>query len=285
MRMVLRWLGYLIAALLLVLLLGAAWVWFSSSRALGATPEVQPEKVTRAASVDLAEAERRARTLGCVSCHGEGLTGKPLIDDPKVAVLHAPNLTHVAAEASDQQLAQAIRQGVGHKGNALYAMPSEAYQFLSDEEMSALIGYIRSLPKKGAASPPRSVGPLGRIGIMTGKFESTPKLVADYKARPAPDVGPNHKLGRHLVMTTCSGCHGSDLTGRVVSPQINAPSLDIAAAYDLPAFTRLLREGVAPAGREIREMKNVARSDSRYYTDEEIAALHAYLVEWAQRMQ
>jgi hypothetical protein len=32
-----------------------------------------------------------------------------------------------------------------------------------------------------------------------------------------------------------------------VSPEINAPSLDIAAAYDLDAFRRLLREGVAPA--------------------------------------
>ena len=283
MRIALRWLGYVVASLLILLLLAAAWVWFSSSRAMAGAAEVRPEQVVRPASLNLPEAERRARTLGCVSCHDEGLTGKVLIDDPKVAMLHAPNLTLIAAQASDQQLAQAIRQGVGHQGRALFAMPSEAYQFLSNEETGALIAYIRSLPKKGAASPERSVGPLGRIGIVTGKFESTPKLVAAYRQRPAVDLGQQHALGRHLALTTCSGCHGSDLSGRVVSPEIDAPSLDIAAAYDLPAFTRLLREGVAPPGRKINEMKRVARADSRFYTDAEIAALHAYLVERANR--
>lgn len=199
-----------------------------------------------------------------------------------VARLHAPNLTRVAARASNQQLAQAIRQGVGRNGEPLFIMPSEAYQFLSDQETAALIGYIRSLPKRGAASPPRSVGPLGRIGIVTGNVESIPELVAAYAERPAADVGPQYAQGRHLAMTACSGCHGSDLSGRMVSPEIDAPSLDIAAAYDLPAFNRLLREGVAPPGRNIEEMKRVAQR-SRFYTDSEIAALHAYLVERAQR--
>ena len=285
MRIALRWVGYVLAGLLVLALLAALWVWFASSRALADQPSVSPERLPRLASLDLADAERRARTLGCISCHGEGLTGKPLIDAPMVARLHAPNLTMVAAQASDQQLAQAIRQGVGVDGKPLFIMPSEAYQFLTDEETAALIGYIRSLPKRGAASPARSVGPLGRVGIVTGNVESTPQLVTAYAKRPAADVGPQYAKGRHLAMTTCSGCHGSDLSGRVVSPEINAPSLDIAAAYDLAAFTRLLREGEAPAGRNIDEMKRVAREDSRFYTDAEIAALHAYLVERAQRAQ
>ena len=57
----------------------------------------------------------------------------------------------------------------------------------------------------------------------------------------------------------------------------------IAGAYDLPAFTRLLREGVAPGNKPVPRMRIVAREDSRFYTDEEIAALHAYLVARAQR--
>ena len=283
MRTALRWLGYGVAGLVLLALLAAAWVWFSSSRALAEEVEARPETLPRLASVDLAEAERRARTLGCISCHGDGLTGKPLIDDAKIARLYAPNLTVIAAQANDQQLAQAIRQGIGHRGRALFAMPSEAYQFLTDEETAALIAYIRSLPRKGEASPERWVGPLGRVGIVNGKFQSTPDLVAAYAGRVAVDLGPEHALGRHLALTTCSGCHGSYLSGRVVSPQINAPSLDIAGAYDLAAFTRLLREGAAPAGRPVKEMKRVALHDSRYYTDAEIAALHGYLVERAQR--
>ncbi|HYI42639.1 MAG TPA: c-type cytochrome [Sphingomicrobium sp.] len=285
MRIALRWLGYAVAALLVVALLVAAWVWFASSRALAEAASVRPESLAELAAVDLADAERRARTLGCVSCHGEGLTGRPMIDDPKVARLHSPNLTVLAARASDQQLAQAIRQGVGVDGKPLFVMPSEAYQFLTDQEVAVLIAYIRSLPKRGAASPPPAIGPLGRIGIVTDKFQTAPALVASYRARPAADLSEQYGRGRHLAMTTCSGCHGSDLSGRVVSPEINAPSLDIAGAYDLEAFKRLLREGVAPPGREIREMARVAREDSRFYTDGEIAALHAYLVARAQRAQ
>jgi mono/diheme cytochrome c family protein len=283
MRIAFRWLGYAVGLLLLLALLAAAWVWIGSSRIMAKQGEVRPERLVRPAAAHMADVERRARTLGCISCHGEGLTGKPLIDDAKVARLDAPNLTLAAAGASDQQIAQAIRQGFGRDGRPLLAMPSEAYQFLTDAETSALIAYIRSLPRRGDPTRPRAVGPLGRLGIVTGGFESTPALVASYRSRPGADLGPKHAFGRYLAMTTCSGCHGSDLSGRVVSPEIDAPSLDIAAAYDLEAFTRLLREGVAPPGRQVDEMKRVAREDSRFYTDKEIAALHAYLVERMQR--
>lgn len=283
MRTALRWAGYGLAGLLVLALLAAAWVWFASSRVIAGTIEARPERLVLPASLDLAQAERRARTLGCLSCHREGLSGGSFIDDPMVAKLHAPNLPALAARATDQQLAQAIRQGIGYDGRPLFIMPSEAYQFLTDEETAALVAYIRSLPRKGAASPAPAVGPLGRLGIAMGQFDTTPELVASYRERQAADLGPQFAQGRHLAMTTCSGCHGADLSGRAVSPEVDAPSLDIAAAYDLPAFTRLLREGVAPPGRPIEEMKDVARNDSRFYTDEEIAALHAYLVERAQR--
>ncbi len=42
--------------------------------------------------------------------------GDLFIDDPKIAMLYAPNLTLVAAKATDEQLDQAIRQGIGHDG-------------------------------------------------------------------------------------------------------------------------------------------------------------------------
>jgi hypothetical protein len=64
---------------------------------------------------------------------------------------------------------------------------------------------------------------------------------------------------------------------------MTAPDLTIAGAYDLPAFARLLREGVAPGNKPVKEMSRVAREDSRFYKDEEIGALHAYLVARAQR--
>ncbi len=283
MARALRWLGYLVGALLFLLLIAAAWLWFVSSQTLNARVTARTERLVQPTPQAVADIERRARTLGCISCHGEGLSGKIFLDDAKVALLHSPNLTEVAARASDQQLARAIRQGIGVDGRALLVMPSEAYQHLTDEETSALIAYIRRLPRAGTVSPRRGIGPLGRLGIAQGSFQTSPALVAEYLKRPAPDLGQAHAFGRHLARTTCAGCHGSDLSGRKVSPEIDAPDLTIAGAYDLPAFRRLLREGVAPGNKPLKEMRRIAREDSRFYTDEEIAALHAYLVARAQR--
>ena len=283
MARALRWLGYVVGGLLVLLLLAAAWLWFASNRPLNAQVAPRPERLVRPTPAALADIERRVRTLGCVSCHGEGLRGRVFLNDAKVARQHATNLTKVASRASDQQLARAIRQGIGTDGRALLVMPSEAYQHLTDAETAALIVYIRRLPRAGTASPGRSIGPLGRLGLALGSFQTSPALVADYRQRPAADLGPAHAKGAYLARTTCSGCHGSDLGGRKVSPEIDAPDLQIAGAYDLPAFTRLLREGVAPGGKHVKEMRRVARDDSRFYTDQEIAALHGYLVARAQR--
>ena len=57
----------------------------------------------------------------------------------------------------------------------------------------------------------------------------------------------------------------------------------MVGAYDLPAFTRLLRMGVPPSGKKLTLMEEVAKADFSHLTDEEIAALHAYLVQRAQR--
>jgi mono/diheme cytochrome c family protein len=283
MAKALRWLGYIVGALLVLLLLAAAWLWFASNQQLNAAVPSRPERLVQPSPAAMADVERRARTLGCLSCHGEGLRGQLFMDEPMVARVYASNLTAVAARATDQQLARGIRQGIGADGRPLVIMPSEAYQHLTDEETSALVAFIRRLPRTGEPSPPRRVGPLGRLGLVTGDFQIIPKTVADYRKRPAVDLGPRHALGRHLAQTTCAGCHGSDLSGRQVSPEIDAPDLMMAGAYDLPAFTRLLREGVGAGGRPLTEMRRVAAADSRYYTDEEIAALHAYLVARAQR--
>ena len=283
MARALRWLGYVVGALLVLLLLALAWLWFASSQKLNARVTPRTERLVAPPPAMMADIERRARTLGCISCHGEGLRGKVFMDEPILARLHATNLTEVAARATDQQLARGIRQGIGADGRALLVMPSEAYQYLSDEETAALIAYIRRLPRAGTASPPRGIGPIGRFAVATGGFPTSPALVADYRQRPAADLGPGHAFGRYLARTTCSGCHGSDLGGRKVSPEIDAPDLAIAGAYDLPAFTRLLREGVAPGGKPVPRMRLVAREDSRFYTNQEIAGLHGYLVARAQR--
>ena len=63
----------------------------------------------------------------------------------------APNITPDpetgAGEWTDDQLARAIRKGIGHDGRALFPfMPYDGFRVLSDEDLGSIIVYLRSLP-------------------------------------------------------------------------------------------------------------------------------------------
>ena len=282
MKLILRWLGYVVAGLLLLALLAAAWVWFASEHALASRTGGGPEHLARPTPAQLADGEREARTSGCFSCHGDGLRGNKMFDEPLVGTVWAPNLTRVAAGASDAQLARAIRRGIGVDGRSLLIMPSEVFQHLSDQETAALIAVIRRQPRFGGATPGNSYGPLGRLGLAMGKFKAAPTLVAEYASKEPLRVGPQYEPGRRLAVLKCSGCHAADLTGQEIGPGEKSPDLTIAGAYNLGAFRTLLRTGRPAGGQKLPMMGPTARSDLSHLTDAEIAQLHGYLVARAQ---
>jgi cytochrome c553 len=283
MRIALRWAGYVIAGLLLLILLAVAYVWIASTRMLTAGTEGRSEHLIPMQQASVEQGNHLLLTRACAECHGPDLRGSKFLDDPKIATIYAPNLTLIARQASDQQLARAIRQGISHDGRPLLIMPSESYQNLTDAETAALIKSIRAAPAGGQQTPPPRVGPLGRVGLAMGKFKTAPKFVEEYAASQAADLGPQYAAGRHIAVTVCSGCHGSSLSGREAEPGTMAPDLTIMGAYDLPAFTRLMRTGLPPSRRELKMMTGVSRKAFSHFTDAEIAALHAYLVERARR--
>jgi mono/diheme cytochrome c family protein len=283
MRKFLRWLAYSIGGLIVLGLIVAALIWAVSTQKLNARVDGKAEALGQPNAEQLADAGRQLRVLGCVGCHAEGLRGDKFLDIPGVATLYAPNLTFVAGRASDQQLAQGIRQGIGYDGRPLLVMPSEGYQFLSDTEVAALIAAIRAMPKRGQEQPPVKVGPKGHVAVAIGEFATAPELVAKYRSERIADYGPALGRGRHIVEVNCTECHGPRLEGKELEPGVIAPDLDIAAAYDLEQFRTMLRTGVAPGGKDIGLMGRVAQRDFKYLRDDEIDAIHAYLAHRAQR--
>jgi mono/diheme cytochrome c family protein len=279
----LRWAGYALASIFGLIVMAAIGVWLISSAKLNASAEARPEHLALATMSQVRDIERQARTLGCFSCHGEGLRGDKMFDEPRVGTIWAPNLTLVATHASDEQLARAIRQGIGVDGRSLFVMPSEAFQHLPDQEVAALIEMIRKLPQGGTMTPRNSYGPLGRVGLVLGQFKTAPQLVAEYAVQGPIPVG-SHEAGRQLVITRCSACHAADLSGKEVKPGETSPDLTIAGAYDLPAFKKLLRSGVAAGGQKLPMMGSTARSDLSHMTDPEIEAIYEYLQARAQRI-
>jgi mono/diheme cytochrome c family protein len=152
MKRLLKILGAILGALLVVIVVLAIAVFFLSNSELNKTVEVEIASVEIPEPDDdvLARGEYLTRSVGlCVECHGPTLAGDNLIDEPIFAVVNAPNLTPGeggTGNFTDEDFVRAIRHGVGPDGTRLLIMPSEIFVRFSEEDLGAIIAYLRSLP-------------------------------------------------------------------------------------------------------------------------------------------
>jgi mono/diheme cytochrome c family protein len=266
----------LAATLLLGLLLAGA-VYLGSERILRRTYTVGLTSVTLPAdSTALFEGERLARVRGCFGgCHGERFEGQVFFDEPGVARLVAPNLTQAAARWSDPELVRIIRYGVRPNGRSVFSMPAHTFRALSENDLGAILAFLRHVPGEPGLHAELDARWLGRLGLVLGKYRPEAELIPHDGLRP-PTATPLEPLahGQYLARTICTECHGIDLHG---APDGSTPDLRVAAAYSPQTFTRLLREGVPLDGRALGLMGRVARGRFRYLTEAEITDLYRYL--------
>lgn len=292
MKRLLQWLAYGLGGVAGLVLLAVLTVYVWSETILRRTWQAEPQPMVTAPPALVAQGGRLARLHGCASCHGSGLVGNDVFDAPAVGVIFAPNLTRLAQRRSDEELAVAIRQGIGPGGRGLLFMTSAVHARTTPEETAALIAWIRSLPVREGEAKTLRLALVGRLMLILGDIRLQPEAVKQYRRQMPVDLGPAHALGRHLAATICAECHGPDLSGGMTPmadfnpsfgrPYNLPPALDVVRAYDLESFRTLMRTGVPPGGRDLGMMSEVARNDLSHFTDEEIAALHAYLVARAQ---
>ncbi len=94
----------------------------------------------------------------CMDCHTErqpgeparaGAGGKPFYGPWGISVSAnlTPDATSGLGDWSDAEIERAIRTGVARDGHKLFPpMPFAAYRNITDDDMAALIAYLRSLP-------------------------------------------------------------------------------------------------------------------------------------------
>jgi mono/diheme cytochrome c family protein len=121
--------------------------------------------------------------------------------------LVAPNLTPDARTGigrwTDDMLARAIREGVSHDGRPLAAqMYSNAFHFLTDEDLASVIVYLRSLPPIRRELPatvlPEGMAESLRVRVRRLRAAPPEKTTADSPAA----------RGQYLVrIADCQGCH------------------------------------------------------------------------------
>lgn len=277
MKGLLRWIGIALATVIALAIVALGAVYMLSERILRRTYEVPVVAVSSPTDpAAIVEGRRLATVHGCFSdCHGRQGEGRVMFDRPMIGRIVAPNLTTAVRRYSDVQLAAVIRQGVRPGGRSLLVMPSEAFVLLTDADLGFILAFLRSLPAVDGPGPSISIGPLGRIGVVAGKFKTAAQLIAE--AVPPPEATSKEAaFGRYLARTTCAQCHGSELRG-VSNPDFTTPSLQVVVAYSPDAFMQLLRTGVALGGRQLPVMSPRARENLSHLTDAEITALYSYL--------
>lgn len=222
----------------------------------------------------LAHGERLARVLACKSCHGENLQGSnATADDPDFGDMNAPNVTLLLPGYSDAQLERLIRHGEPKGGRPFWFMASEGFQYLGDEDLAALIAYLRTFRPAGTPMPPLRFGPGFRRAVQTGEMETAQKLVARFGKEAPVDLGPDHAYGRWLTRVVCAECHNASLQGY----RDFTPNLDIAGAYSPAELERLLTTGIGKGPRDLGLMATTARGRLSSLTPGERAAIIGYL--------
>jgi mono/diheme cytochrome c family protein len=229
----------------------------------------------------LAHGKRLADVLDCTGCHGATLQGKNVTaDDPSYGEMNAPNLTLKLAEYSDADFTRLIRQGVPRDGREFWFMPVESFQSLSDADLAALLGYLRTFKPAGTQLQPIKKGKGFQEDFERG-FLDAKQQIARYRGQPPADMGAQHEWGRYLVKTTCTACHNNALQGY---PGFS-PDLDIAGTYSEAELTRLLTTGEGKTKKDLGMMSEMGRDIFVQFTPAERKAIVDYIKARADRPQ
>jgi hypothetical protein len=292
--------GSLIVVLAIAITLTVGWSPFlgPKTRALtNRTFERTPQRLERGRYI-------ATGLSGCIDCHSPhewAAPGMPMVAGMAGAGdvlpygglpgrIVAPNLTPDpetgAGNWTDDQIARAIQEGVGHDGRALFPiMPYKHYRNMSEEDVASIVVYLRSL------TPVHNPLPATEI-IFPVKYliRSAPEPVN----APVSDVGSSDQLryGTYLAdQAGCVDCHTPQVRGQDVAGMefaggfsFTGPWGSVASSnitpdpsgipyYDEALFLSVMRTG-GVMGRKLSPI--MPTRDYKNLTDDDLKAIFAF---------
>jgi mono/diheme cytochrome c family protein len=179
---------------------------------------------------------------------------------------------------SDGEIFRAIRNGIDRDGQVLFAMSGARGRHLSDEDIHAVIAYLRSQPAVTNETQMPLDQPnvlallLGGAGVIP---EGEPPITT---AINMPAKGATAVFGAYILSyQDCVLCHGENLTGGTpgqLAPM--GPSLSAVKTWTQEQFITTLRTGVDPDGHKLNDKLMPWPSFGRM-DDDELAAVYAYI--------
>jgi mono/diheme cytochrome c family protein len=188
---------------------------------------------------------------------------------------------------SDDEIARAVREGVGRDGRALFPMmPYMNYRHMSDEDLGSVISYLRTIP-----AVRHSPGTTEIIVPVRYLIRTVPRPVTE---PVAADLSTPVKRGEYLAtLGSCADCHttyddkrrpiaGLDFaggnymeehTGTSTAPNITPDETGIKG-YSAETFVSTLHTGMR-AGKPLSPVMPAAVYGGM--NDDDLTAIYAYL--------
>lgn len=223
LRRILKILGILVGVLVVLAVILVVFVQLTWDRPVSRTA---PEMTAPTDAQTVARGEYLFNySLNCWGCHGSQGSKGP--GEPQAGGLefdltdiglpggfgyvYAPNITPDPETGigtwSDGELARAVREGLDPDGNQLFPiMEAEWWSGLSDEDILALVAYIRSLPPVRNEVPKHRLTFVAKALFALGILKAQPAITERVTAPPSSATA---EYGEYLVFhaSTCVGCH------------------------------------------------------------------------------
>lgn len=281
MKKVLKWIGVIVGGLLALLILAAVGMSVAGNARLNKSYDITGEAITIPTDAESLARGEHLVNVGCRGCHTADLTGEPIFDDPALGTIYAANITGLAITHTDEEIVRAIRHGVDKDGRPLMIMASETFVHFSEEDLGALVAYLKTIPQSGEETPEPDLSFLSKVLLTAGMLGNPfPAEFIDHDSSftEMPEIGANVAYGEYLSYF-CTSCHGAELAGGSPPDPNSPPSSNLTPAGDLGGWTQedfmtTIRTGVTPTGRVLEGMpwKSFAKFD-----DDELIGLWMYL--------
>jgi mono/diheme cytochrome c family protein len=206
--------------------------------------------------------------------------------DIDIAKIFTPNITpdsvYGIGRRTDAEIARVIRYGVHADGNAV--LNFMGFHDMSDEDLAAVISYLRSQKPVSKPNIKNEYGPIGKAVKAFMIKPVGPRLPIQKSMKPDSTA----KYGEYIVMSTtnCAGCHTkSDLAGNLIGPLM-------AGGNEIEGFTtpnltpdstsRIFGWSEQAFVDRFRQKKRIAESPMpwnsfKMMTDLELKAVYRYL--------
>jgi mono/diheme cytochrome c family protein len=253
---------------------------------------------------DAARGAQLIRIGGCVTCHTDTksgvsmLGGGPGLKTP-FGTFYAPNITPDPEAGignwTIEQFARAMSDGEGPEGHLYPAFPYEHYTLMSDQEIADLFAAIKQMPPVATEAKPHDVSFPFNVRLALAGWKNL--FFKPQRYAPDPAHSEQWNRGRYLAYGPghCVMCHsprnllgalevGKELTGNPAggtggkAPALTAEALT-EGGYDETTLVEALKTGFTPEFDVLGgAMGEVVADETSHWTDEDLAAVAAYLL-------